>query len=148
MRANNPIQGTTGSGRPTVPKGLLRPFKFDESNSVKGKCLPLTWKRETYLPPERSLEAWYFLPEGSGDTEWRTDPREIMANEESYPQLAPFIFNASIEPDAGKHRLACAGLITDLGKRSGKLVWIMPEPQSISIWSDAAFQIWHYELVT
>lgn len=126
---------------------MLRPFKFDESNSVRGKCLPLIWKREIYLPPERSLEAWYFLPDGSSDTEWRTDPLEIMANEENYPLLAPFIFEASLEPDARKHRLACPGLITDLGKRSGKMVWIMPEAKSISIWSDAAFQIWHHETV-
>lgn len=148
MRVNNPIRGATGSGRPVVPKGMLRQFAIDASKSIKGICFPLIWKREIYLPPERTLEAWYFLPEGSGDSEWRTDPREILLNEESYPLLAPFIFDASIEADAGKHRLACAGLITDLGKRSGKTVWIMPEPKSISIWTDAAFQIWHHELIT
>lgn len=146
MRVRNPSQLSSKGGRPAIPAGLLSVFGLSGKERATGICVPLVWKREIYLPPERTLEAWYFLPDSSKEEGWRIDPREVAASPDH--ELEPFVFDASIEPDQAKHRIACAGLITDLGKRSGNTVWIASEPKSISIWSDAAFQIWHHHLMS
>jgi hypothetical protein len=147
VRVRNAELKSTGSGRPTVPAWMLAPFALAKDGRLSGVLAPLSWKKALHLPPERSLEAWYFSPTGdAGD--WIIDPREVLVSDGGQPDLASFIFEAEIIPDAGKHRLVAKGLLTDLGERSGKLVWIVAEPQSFSVWTDAALQIWHHYLTT
>jgi hypothetical protein len=122
-------KGST-DGRPSVPAEMLSVFQMDEG-PLQGICVPLMWKREIHLPPERSLEAWYFLADNDEDDSWRIDPRQIAAARQSHLHSAQFIFKASLEPEDGKRRLAAAGLVTDLQKRSGGTVWFLQESRSI-----------------
>jgi hypothetical protein len=120
-----------------------------DETALTGLCVPLIWKRDIYLPSERSLEAWYFLPDKDvDDDDWRKSPRAIAADRQGHLQYAQFLFNASLEPDDGKRRLAVPGLLTDLQKRSEGYVWMLQERRSISIWTDTALQIWHHHLVS
>lgn len=145
MRVRNAQLKTTTSGRPTIPEWMLEPFALKSAEGVSGYLVPLSWKREIHLPPERSLEAWYFLY-GADDEGWRTAPHLIIQGDGQHDHLASFIFEASIVPDSRKHRLACKDLLTDLGRRSSDAVWIAAERRSFSIWTDVAFQIWHHRL--
>lgn len=122
---------------------MLEPFALTEG--ISGHLIPLSWKRETHLPPERSLEAWYFL-HGADDDEWRTDPRPVIQGDGQHNHLASFIFEADLVPDSRKYRLACKDLLTDLGRRSNNTVWIAAERRSFSVWTDVALQIWHHSL--
>ena len=107
--------------------------------------VPLSWKRDINLPSHHSLEAWYAWSglNSSEDDTWRINPFPVYQSE--IPQgndfyLRQLIYDAKIDVDTRSHRLSSPRLLRDLNRRSDFGLWILAEPNSISIWTDFAFQ--------
>src|SRR5262249_18371628 len=105
--------------------------------------VPLSWQREVSIPEGHELEAWIAWNTALETSLWLVHPDSLLSADLSDPReysLRSLMFEARVDT---KDRLCCAGLLTSLAKIAGRLVWVAPESDSISIWSNFAFQASH-----
>ena len=106
--------------------------------------VPLIWKRALSLPAGHELEAWYAWRGPAHSEDWITTPVDISSGSAASIDfyLSQLIYEAKIDVDTRSSRLSCPGLLKALGFRSDSYVWLATEPDSVSIWTDFAFQTW------
>lgn len=105
--------------------------------------VPLHWKRELGLAAEHQLEAWYAWRGPDYPETWRLDPHDVLqATTVDAFYARQLIYPAELDVHTRSRRLSCEGLLRNLGHRSNFQLWLASEPESIAIWTDAAFQIW------
>jgi hypothetical protein len=123
-----------------LPKDAL-PSWLQESSREEGLfCVPLRWRRPAALLPYRELEAWCLWGETTTGR-WLVDPREVMEHADRDPisfALQTLMYPATY---GSKGRLSCPSIFDMMIKKSEKHeFWVAAELDSISIWTDAAFQ--------
>ena len=115
------------------------------------RMIPLVWRRPLALPARSQLDAWYLWRKGSNVTDWELDPEDVIAGKipdlETQFRLRFLVYEAKIDTKTKAHRLRCARLFTSLALKSDGSLWVVPEPdESISVWTDGAFQLYHGRL--
>jgi hypothetical protein len=134
----NPAAGAIDSeGRIRVGRARVPPWILGDSPSY---LVPLLWRRELDIPQGHELEAWTVWNEAISDSSWVVSPRKLLVTDSNDPgdyQLRSLIFEVRYDT---KERLCCAGLFASLAKVAGRVVWVAPEKDSVSIWSNFAFQ--------
>jgi hypothetical protein len=102
--------------------------------------VPIGWRRVAPLPAGHEREAWCVWGAGAGG-HWVIDPGWLTSLEA--PTAVQFALRTLMYPAKydSRGRLSCAGVLSDLAERSGsRQLWVAPEANSISIWTDVAFQ--------
>lgn len=125
-----------------MPKEKLPAWMQPESQFF---LVPLQWRRDLGLPPAHGLEAWIAWSGDAPKDAWDVDPSGIYKSEATSGEeffLRQLIFAASIDVDTRSNRLSCAKLLKPLSQKSNSQLWLASEPDSISIWTDVAFQTW------
>lgn len=115
------------------------------------KMIPLAWRRPISLPDHGRLEAWYLWNPGMPMSEWVLNPQQVISgsdlDEDDCARLKILIFEAAILTPTRSHTLSCASLFTSLALKSNGCLWIVPDvDESVSVWTDAAFQLHHGKL--
>lgn len=149
MRPTNPIAYTVADGRITVGKELLPSWFGRQGKEPTLFCVPLSWSRRLTLPSGHELGAWYLWNASEAGGDWAVDPQRVLTGafeSDVTHYLQSLIYEASLVATERKHRLNCAGLFDALITRGDRFVWVAPEPNSISIWTDFAFQSWYGHL--
>jgi hypothetical protein len=123
-----------------LPASALPSVLNASAGEVELFCVPVGWRRYAPMPPGREREGWCIWSHGlPGD--WLVDPGWLLGLDS--PTAVEFALRTQIysaKYDA-KGRLSCAGVLGDLAERSGsRFLWVVPEADSVSIWTDAAFQ--------
>lgn len=141
MAPENPARYTLDEDdRLQIPRKALPSWLQQPTEDGELFCVPIQWRRKASLPSGHELEAWCIWGEKATGT-WLIDPRVIL--EVQNKNAVNFALSTLMYPAKynSKGRLSCAGVFNEMAERSSsKQLWIAPEADSISIWTDAAFQ--------
>lgn len=142
MPPQNPgVYKVASDGRLTIARGFVPSWlKSDDSQSY---CVPLHWKREISIPQGHDLEAWVVWNPAIQSSDWITDPKILLPGVQDDPQnysRRSLMFQVRFDD---KDRLCCAGLFSNLSNIAGRIVWVAQENDSLSIWTNFAFQATH-----
>lgn len=144
MAPENPATYTLDDdGRLLIPKRALPAWLDGPTQDGELFCVPIRWRRPTPLLAGRELQAWCLWSEKAGG-KWVIDPREVRDRATKDP--VSFALQVVIYPARydSKGRLSCAGIFNAMGKHtSTREFWVAAEADTVSIWTDAAFQ-WSY----
>jgi hypothetical protein len=136
-------------GRIRIPKGSLPKSLSKATRDGELFLVPIGWKRPVTLSEGHQLEAWYLWDARIQEGEWRIDPKSLVNSsagveeEESDYYSRSLIYPAKFD---SRSRLACVNLFSALADIAGRKVWVAPEPNSISVWTNFAFQTWYGRL--
>ena len=145
--ANPAIYVIDEDGRIQIPKGMLPSWLTQPTEEGEIYFLPIGWKRRVMLTTGHELEAWYLWGSRRQDAGWVINPSEIIIGKADQ-RTANFHLQSLIYPARydSKNRLSCANLLNAIAEIGGGNVWIAPEPESVSIWTNFAFQSWYGRL--
>jgi hypothetical protein len=114
--------------------------------------VPLHWRRSLEpLPQTHWLDCWYLWNPATEPESWefhpsRVNDQKVWVEEEQF-RLSLLIFKAKIETQTRSHRLHCPHLLSSLAQKGAGGIWVRPErDDSISIWADPTFQLYHGRL--
>lgn len=123
-----------------LPRSSLPDWFQSAGPDINLSCVPINWRRAAQLPPGRELEAWCVWADAASD-DWTINPGAVLRRTGESAESAAIrslIFPARYD---SKGRLSCAGVLGYLAeKNGGRRLWVAPEVDSVSIWTDAAFQ--------
>lgn len=128
-------------GRLKIPRALVP--KWLRGEKPIAYLVPLRWKRDTQIPQGHELEAWIAWNPAIDVSGWRVSPESLLSadiSDSREQSLRSIMYEARVDD---KDRLCCAGLLASLAKIAGPLVWVAPECDSLSIWTNFAFQASH-----
>ncbi len=139
MSPQNPaIYQIDNNGRLLLNRQLFANWLYEPTDEVQLFCVPIIWKYPEALPIGHELEGWMIWEPKASQGEWIIDPQEVLGEEANKFRLRSLMYRAKLDT---KNRLSCAGLFNALFTMTGaKWLWVAPEPESISIWSNLAFQ--------
>jgi hypothetical protein len=134
-------------GRIRIPKGSLPKSLSHTTRDGELFLVPIGWKRRVTLSEGHELEAWYLWDSRIQEGEWRIDPRNMLNNNvdenDSDLHFRSLMYPAKFDSNS---RLACVNLFSAVAEIAGRKVWVAPESNSISIWTNFAFQFWYGRL--
>jgi hypothetical protein len=132
------------AGRIRIPSELAPKWSADRPITL----LPLAWKRDLSLPPERHSEAWLLcdLVEHGPDTDWIVSPHQIrdLAHDEIVAaDLASAVFDLRIEKHRGAWRTTLPKPLRDLGwlPKAREKAILKAEPEGVSVWTETAYRL-------
>lgn len=140
-----PIAARISEGRVSVQKDLIPEWCRPSKAPAQLNCVPLRWRRRLAFPPGRELEAWLLWSKERGCPGWLIDAAAMLggsADDQEEHDLRRLIYPSTLSVTQGRHRLACS-LFTSLAARGDRVLWIVGEDQSLSLWTDFGFQSWH-----
>ncbi len=132
------------SGRIQLSRSLIPDWLSAANEARDVYCVPLARRTPLGLPMGRELEAWYLWSAASKGVDWLIDPVGVLAGTEqpNFP-LRSLMYPARLD---GKSRLCCPDLFNAISAMSERTLWIAPDPQSVTIWTNFAFQAWYGRL--
>jgi hypothetical protein len=127
-------------GRIKIARGSIPQWMIGETVCY---CVPLYWRRAVDLPVGHELEAWLVWNAALESEDWLIKPKNLLLSVSADPgeqTLRSLMFEVRCD---SRDRLSCAGLFSSIAKIAGRYVWIAPGEDTISIWSNFAFQAQH-----